>query len=137
MDLEDALSKAPLFEGLSRKDMRSIAKAAKVVNYRPGHVIIEEGSGGYGGMGVVLSGRCKVTRGDDVIDHIEPGGVFGEMSLIDDRPRSASVVAESQTQAAEISAWEFRAQIKENPEIAINLLKTLSMRLRQPGRGRE
>jgi CRP-like cAMP-binding protein len=54
------------------------------------------------------------------------------MSLIDDRPRSATVIAEEPTEAAEISAWEFRAQIKENPEIAINLLKTLSARLRQP-----
>ncbi|HEV3312756.1 MAG TPA: Crp/Fnr family transcriptional regulator [Chloroflexota bacterium] len=135
MDLEEALAKAPLFQGLERKDIRNIAKRAKVVNYGVGHVIIEEGSGGYGGMGVVLSGSCRVTKDGATVDHVKAGQVFGEMSLIDDRPRSASVIADEPTQAAEISAWEFRAQIKENPELAINLLKTLSNRLRDTGRG--
>lgn len=134
MDLEEALTKAPLFQGLDKKHIRSIARAAKVVSYQPGHVVIKEGSGGYGGMGVVLSGKCRVLRGSEVIDHIGPGGIFGEMSLIDDHPRSATVEAEEPTQAAEISAWEFRAQIKENPEIAINLLKTLVRRMRPASR---
>lgn len=134
MELEEALVNAPLFRGLDARDIKKIANAAKVVNYATGHVIIEEGSGGYGGMGVVLSGSCAISKGDSVVGHVKPGQVFGEMSLIDDRPRSATVTAEEPTRAAEISAWEFRAQVKENPEIAINLLKTLSERLREAGR---
>ena len=127
MDLEEALTGTSLFGGLSKKDIRNIAKRAKIVNYDGGHVIIQQGSGGFGGMGVVLSGGCEVLKDGKVVAHITPGQVFGEMSLIDDRPRSATVVAEEPTQAAEISAWEFRSQIKENPEIALNLLKTLSL----------
>lgn len=132
MDLEATLADVSLFKGLDRKDLRKISQRMKVVNYHADHVIIEEGSGGYGGMGIVLSGSCRVLRGEDVVNRIGPGQVFGEMSLIDERPRSATVVADEPTEAAEISAWEFRAQIKESPEIAINLLKTLSERLRDP-----
>ncbi|HZT95983.1 MAG TPA: cyclic nucleotide-binding domain-containing protein [Chloroflexota bacterium] len=135
MNLEDALANVALFQGLDRKDLRKLSKRMRVVKYNPEHVVIEQGSGGYGGMGVVLQGSCRVVRDQDqVIGHIGPGQVFGEMSLIDDRPRSATVIADEPTEAAELSAWEFRAQIKESPEIALNLLKTLSHRLREPGR---
>jgi CRP-like cAMP-binding protein len=131
MELEDALKNAPLFQGLEPKELKRIARAAKVVTYDAGHEIIREGSGGLGGMGVVLSGRCSITRGGQHVADVMPGQVFGEMSLIDDRPRSASVTAAERTQAAEISAWEFRAQIKENPELALNLLKSMSLKLRE------
>ncbi len=134
MELEEALANVSLFAGLDKKHLRNIARRMKVVNYQPEHVVIEEGSGGYGGMGVVLSGSCKVMRHGEAVAQIGPGQVFGEMSLIDDRPRSATVVADTPTQAAVISTSEFRAQIRENPDIAINLLKTLSTRLREPGR---
>jgi len=100
VELEEALSNAPLFRGLDRKDIRKIARAAKVVRYDTGHVIIEEGSGGYGGMGVVLSGACSVTRSGKSLGDVKPGQVFGEMSLIDDRPRSATVTASEPTEAA-------------------------------------
>ena len=133
MELEDALTNAALFRGLDKKDLKKIAKAAKIVRYDAGHVIIEEGSGGYGGLGVVLRGRCAVSKGGREVAEVKPGQVFGEMSLIDDRPRSATVVASEPTEAAEISAWEFRAQIKENPELALNLLKSMSLRLREAG----
>jgi CRP/FNR family cyclic AMP-dependent transcriptional regulator len=135
MDLEQALTNAPLFLGLDPKHIRKIANAAKVVRYDTGHVIIEEGSGGYGGMGVVLSGSCKVTKQGKPVAEVKSGQVFGEMSLIDDRPRSATVTASEPTEAAEISAWEFRAQIKENPDLALNLLKSMSLRLREAGAG--
>jgi CRP/FNR family cyclic AMP-dependent transcriptional regulator len=133
MDLEEALENAPLFSGLGKKDIKNIAKRTKVVTYDAGHVIIEEGSGGYGGMGVVLTGSCQVLKGGKVVGRIQAGQLFGEMSLIDDRPRSATIIGEEPTRAAELPAWEFRAQIKENPELALNLLKTLSHRLRDAG----
>ena len=134
MELEEALSHAALFQGLDKRDLRQIARAAKVVRYDAGHVIIEEGIAGYGGMGVVLKGLCTITRAGNLVAEIKPGQVFGEMSLIDDRPRSATVTASEPTEAAEISAWEFRAQIKESPELAINLLKAMSLKLREAGR---
>ena len=133
MELEDVLANVSLFKGLDKKDLRRIAKAAKVVRYDAGHVIIEEGSGGIGGMGVVLKGRCVISKAGQDVAEVMPGQVFGEMSLVDDRPRSATVTAAEPTEAAEISAWEFRARIRENPEIAINLLKTMSLRLRESG----
>jgi CRP/FNR family cyclic AMP-dependent transcriptional regulator len=135
MDLEGVLATVPLFAGLEKKDLRSLARSMKVVDFPAGHVLIQQGSGGFGGMGIVLSGSCSVVVGDKVVDRIGPGQVFGEMSLIDDRPRSASVITEEPTRAAELSTWDFRARIKENPEIAINLLRTLSERLRAAHKG--
>lgn len=134
MELEQALGNVSLFEGLDNRHLRTIARRMKVVNYQPEHVVIEEGSGGYGGMGIVLKGSCKVVRRGETVAHIGPGQVFGEMSLIDDRPRSASVVAEEPTEAAVLSAPEFRSQMRETPEIAFNLLKTLSGKIRDAGR---
>src|SRR5947209_14640109 len=102
------------------------------VHYGPGNTLIVEGQAGhYGGMGVVVNGSLKVVRGGDVIAHLDPGDIFGEMSLIDEQPRSASVIAEEPSDVALLSPRDFRAAIAENPDIAMLVLYVLSKRLRE------
>ncbi len=83
-------------------------------------------------MGVVLSGSLQVlNREGEAFARIGSGEVFGEMSLIDDQARSATVVAEEPTEAATLSAWDFRKELQENSEMTLSLLRTLSQRLRE------
>jgi CRP-like cAMP-binding protein len=132
MDLEESLAQLPLFTGIDKKSLRQIAKSMKQVHYERGHTVIQENMAGiHGGMGIVLHGLLQVQRGGQVIGHIQPGEFFGEMALVDQQPRSASVIAEAPTDAATISAWHLRGLIQANPEIAIHMLRTLSTRLRE------
>jgi CRP-like cAMP-binding protein len=83
-------------------------------------------------MGIVVSGRLKVVRGgDQVIAHLGAGDIFGEMSLIDEQPRSATVIAEEPSDVALLSPRDFRSAIAEHPDIAMRVLNVLSRRLRE------
>ena len=132
MNLEQSLAELPLFAGVDKKTLRQIARTMREVHYDRGHtVILEDMAGIHGGMGIVLRGLLQVQRGGEVIGRIQPGEFFGEMALVDQQPRSASVIAEQPTDAATLSAWHLRGLIQANPDIAIHMLRTLSTRLRE------
>lgn len=121
-----------LFSGLDDDALQALADAMTVKQYLPDDEVLTEGHDSYhGGMGVVLRGSLSVIRAEhDVIGHLGVGDVFGEMSLLDDEPRSATLVADEQTEVALLTRGGFRAQIRQNPDIALNLMKILSGRLR-------
>ncbi len=132
-DLEQALSKSFLFDGLEDTYLQELARRMLPVHYGPGNTLIVEGqTGHYGGMGIVVSGSLKVVRGgEQVIAHLGAGDIFGEMSLIDEQPRSATVVADESSDVALLSLRDFRAAIAQNPDIAMRVLNVLSKRLRE------
>lgn len=132
-DLDQRLASVFLFSGLDDDARRDLAEGMTVQQYLPDDHLLSEGHDSFhGGMGVVLSGSLSVIRDDhDVIGHLGVGDVFGEMSLIDDEPRSATIVADEQTEVAMLSRGEFRAQIRRNPDMALRLMKILSWRLRR------
>jgi CRP/FNR family cyclic AMP-dependent transcriptional regulator len=136
MDLEQVLAGVDLFSGVDKKHLRRLARKVRIVKYNAEHEIVSEGQSGYHGglgiMGVVLSGRLRVQHpGGEAFASIGPGEVFGEMSLLDDQARSATLVTEEPTEAAILSAWDFRNELQDNPEITLNLLRMLSRRLRE------
>jgi len=132
-DLEQALSNSFLFGGLEDTHLQQLTRRMREGHSAPGTTLIVEGqTGHYGGMGVVVNGSLKVVRGgDQVIAHLGAGDIFGEMSLIDEQPRSASVIAEEPSDVALLSPRDFRASIGENPDIAMRVLYVLSKRLRE------
>jgi CRP/FNR family transcriptional regulator, cyclic AMP receptor protein len=132
-DLEQALSNSFLFDGLEDRYLQDLARRMLSVHYASGNTLIVEGQAGhYGGMGIVVSGSLKVVRGgDQVIAHLGVGDIFGEMALIDEQPRSATVIAEEPSDVALLSPRDFRAAIAENPDIAMRVLNVLSRRLRE------
>ena len=79
---------------------------------------------------VVLEGRVAVSVQGNVVERVGPGGVFGEMALIDDSPRAASAVAETSCSLLPISRNDFLALVKAKPSFGVALLKTLADRLR-------
>jgi CRP/FNR family cyclic AMP-dependent transcriptional regulator len=78
----------------------------------------------------VLSGRVEIVRDDQSLGAFGPGDFFGEMSLLDQAPRSATIRAIEPTVCLMLSSWDFKAVIERHPSIAIKLLEVLSRRLR-------
>jgi CRP-like cAMP-binding protein len=92
-------------------------------------VIMKEGEGG-AFMYVVLEGRVVVSIKSRTVERVGPGGVFGEMALVDQSPRAASAVAETDCSLLAINRSDFLALIKSNPAFAVSLLRSLADRLR-------
>jgi CRP-like cAMP-binding protein len=88
-----------------------------------------EGEGGVF-MYVVLEGRVAISIKSKVVERIGPGGVFGEMALVDQSPRAATAVAETACSLLSINRADFLSAVKSNPAFAVSLLRALAERLR-------
>jgi len=127
--LVQMLQKTSLWTGLSSKDLKLIVQASKERNYETGETIVQKGQGGVG-FYLVLEGSVEVRSNGTMLAKLGPGQFFGEMSVIDNQPRSADVVAVEPARCLILSAWSFHALMSENPRIAIKLLQEFVRRLR-------
>ena len=133
---EDTLAHVDLFAGLEKKDLQQLAGACRERTYSPGSKLIKQGDTGVG-LYVITDGTVHITRVNDpdkselYLGTVGPGNVLGEMSLLDDLPRSANVTAVSEVTALLLPVWEFRTTLRSHPDIALRLLATLSRRLRK------
>ena len=128
MELEQQLASVPLLAGLEARIRRRLAETGKRRTYAPDEEIVREGSTGTA-LYIVLSGNARVVRGGDPIGEVKPGDFFGELALIEEHPRSASVIANTETECLLFPAWEFSALLGEHPEIAVPIMKALIGRL--------
>ena len=125
----DLLRKVPLFSDLENRELEQIAESFKQRTFDAGAVIAEEGKGGVGFF-VIESGTARVTvKGEERVT-LGPGSYFGEVALIDDGARTATVVADSELRCYGLTSWEFRPLVELNASIAWKLLQTLAKRLR-------
>jgi CRP/FNR family transcriptional regulator, cyclic AMP receptor protein len=127
-ELEQQLASVPLTAGLESRVRRRLAQIGKRRTYAPGEAIVREGSTGTA-IYIVLSGRARVERGGEVLGSLRAGDFFGELALIEEHPRSASVVADDETECLLFPAWEFSALLDEHPEIAVPIMRALIGRL--------
>lgn len=119
-----------LFSDLSNRNLTRIDKISRLGHASAGQVLVTEGDPDHDLMMVVLDGQASVRKGDVEIAVCGPGQCFGEMSLLDDQPRSATVVAVEPTKVLAISRADFRKLLPKAPRLAETLLATMSMRLR-------
>jgi CRP/FNR family cyclic AMP-dependent transcriptional regulator len=127
---ETLLAKVPLFEGLSKKELRSLAKELKEESFNAGQDIVTGGKPG-GRFYLIVDGRAKVIQGNRTKSTLGPGDYFGEMSIIDKGPRSATVRADTYVRALSIASWNFLSVLEENFSIARKIMETLSARVRE------
>lgn len=131
---EDALSKVPIFSGLTKKELQELSANAREREYPAGETLVRQGESGVG-LFVILSGKVRVLQhadgGERQLGVYGPGAALGELALLDDQPRSATIVASEPTKVLIIPVWDFRAALRENPEISLKLLSVLSQRLRK------
>ena len=119
------LQQVQLFEGVEEKDLASIARSFKARTFQPGDVIAEEGKSGIGFF-VIESGSARATHGDREIATLGPGSSFGEVALIDEGPRSATVIADTELKCWGLSAWEFRPLAETNAKVGWNLARIVA-----------
>jgi len=123
----------PLFEGLNQRELRDLASTMKERTFREGQTIAVEGQSGIGFF-IIAEGTATVSQGGEDRATLGPGDHFGEIALIDDGVRTASVTADSQLKAYGLTSWEFRPLVESNATIAWKLLKTMATRLREAER---
>jgi CRP-like cAMP-binding protein len=120
----------PLFADLDPRELRELASSMKERTFKEGQAIAVEGQSGIGFF-VIADGTATVTQGGEDRAKLGPGDHFGEIALIDDGIRTASVTADSQLRAYGLTSWEFRPFVETNATIAWKLLKTMAARLRE------
>ena len=128
MELEQQLASVPLLAGLDARIRRRLSETGKRRTYDAGAEIVKQGSTGTA-LYIVLSGTARVERDGEALGKLEAGDFFGELALIEEHPRSASVVAETETECLLFPAWEFTALLEEHPEIAVPIMRALIGRL--------
>jgi CRP-like cAMP-binding protein len=132
-DRVSKLGQVRLFKELSKSDLKELEDIGRVVEHAAGHTIIDQGESG-AGFHMILGGEVKVVRGGRTVARLGPGEAFGEMALIDGGPRTATVVAETETTTFAIATWDFRALVKKRPGMSWSLLLAMTERLREAQR---
>jgi CRP/FNR family cyclic AMP-dependent transcriptional regulator len=123
------LAATPLFADVDADGMARIADRAVEVVFEPDHVIARQGEIGTGFF-VVVEGGVRVIRDGELIARLGPGEFFGELSILDGRPRVAQVVADGPTTCIAVASWDFEAVVVEQPAVALAVMRVLAQRLR-------
>jgi CRP-like cAMP-binding protein len=130
----ESLSGIPLFSNLSDRQLKRVLKSSTENRYEAGDVIVREG-GRTQTLFVILEGTAKVVRNDRVVARRTVGEFFGEISMIDLRPRTATVTAETPMRCLVLYHDDLRKLVVGDPQVAWSLLQTLAGFLRdsEPG----
>jgi CRP/FNR family transcriptional regulator, cyclic AMP receptor protein len=123
-----ALKGAPLFEGLSRKELAQLARVSEDVEVEPGTVLCKEGDIGHEFF-VIIDGKVKVTRKGRRVSVRGGGDFVGEIALIEDVPRTATVTAETPVRLFVLTRKDFRHLLDENPSVERKVMRVLARRL--------
>jgi CRP-like cAMP-binding protein len=125
----ELLQRVPLFSDFERRDLKRLARTFRERTFKAGTAIASEGKGG-AGFFVIEDGEATVSVRGAERAKLGPGDYFGEIALIDDGGRSATVTADTELRCYGLTAWEFRPLVEGNASIAWKLLETMAKRLR-------
>ena len=125
----DVLQRVPLFAGLERKELESIAASMRERTFPAGETVTQEGAGG-AGFFVIEDGHAEVTVQGAPRGRIGPGDYFGEIALLTGSDRTATIVAKSDLHCYGMTPWDFRPLVESNPGIAWKLLQSMAEKLR-------
>ncbi len=118
-----------LFEGIGPEALAMIAERAIEVEYPADRTIVRQGEIGTGFF-LLVSGRGRVIQDGEQIATMGPGDFFGELSLLDQRPRIAHVIADEETVCLAIASWDFERLLEEQPKLTLSILRGVARRLR-------
>jgi CRP/FNR family cyclic AMP-dependent transcriptional regulator len=125
----EMLQKAPLWSGLTERELKVVARSFRELKYKTGDVIVRKGEAGVG-FYLIADGNVEVRSDGRVLSKLGPGQYFGEMSLLDGQPRSADVVALEPLRCLALTSWSFKSMVSEHPKMALKLLQESVRRLR-------
>ena len=137
---EDALARVDLFSGLRKKELKDLATYCSESTYRPASVLLSQGEQGLG-LYILTKGTVRITRknspggAEEVLGTAGIADIIGEMALLDDLPRSATVTAVDEVTVLMLPFGEFRRILRSilsrDPDVGLDLLAVLSRRLRE------
>jgi CRP-like cAMP-binding protein len=123
VDAVDLLKQVPLFSDLEDRELRQIANGMKQRTFSAGQEIAVEGQSGVGFF-VIEEGTAKVTVGGNEVRMLGPGDYFGEVALITQGARTATVTADTDLKTYGMTFWEFRPMVEDTPTLAWKLLQS-------------
>ena len=125
----DVLQRVPLFADLERRELERIAGSFKQRDFAAGETVASEGKGA-AGFFLIESGEASVSVRGDERGTLGPGDYFGEIALIDEGARTATITATTDLRCYGLTVWEFRPLVEENAQIAWKLLQAVAKKLR-------
>jgi CRP/FNR family transcriptional regulator, cyclic AMP receptor protein len=126
----ELLQRIPLFAGLEPRELERLSGSFKERTFKAGDSVATEGEGG-AGFFVIESGEASVTVHGDERGRLGPGDYFGDIAMIDQGDRTASIQAESNLKCYGLTFWDFRPIVESDARIAWPLLQAMAKRLRQ------
>jgi CRP/FNR family transcriptional regulator, cyclic AMP receptor protein len=127
----DLLARVPIFSDLDRKELDRIAASMKERTFAVGDTVTAEGQSGIGFF-VIESGNARVTVGGEDRRRLGPGDYFGEVALLNESARTATIVAETDLKCYGLTSWEFRPLVETHGSIAWKLLQAMSKTYQSP-----
>jgi CRP/FNR family transcriptional regulator, cyclic AMP receptor protein len=128
---KEALRRVSLFADLDERALGRVAAQSTHHRFGVGDSVIDaDSSGRFGRLYTVTSGTAEARVNDAIVATFGPGDYFGEMSVLDGSPRSASVIATSELETFGLSSWNLRSLLREEPDVALHIIDTLAQRLR-------
>ena len=124
------LAQVPLFAGLKERNLKMLAESLRERSFAEGETIAAEGKSGVGFF-VIAEGEASVSVDGKERATLRAGDHFGELALIDDGSRTATVTATTPLHCYAMTSWEFRPLVQENSTVAWHLLQNLTKRLRE------
>ena len=129
------LRQVPLFAGVTENHLKKLSKRLVKREYEEGQVIIAQGKGGEG-LFVIFEGTAKAVRtqpdGQEiVVNEFDATDYFGELALLDEGLRTASVIATSKIACFVLTSWDLKGILREEPELAIKMIEDLAARFRK------
>jgi CRP/FNR family transcriptional regulator, cyclic AMP receptor protein len=121
----DLLKRVPIFQGLDDRELARIAGSMKQRTFNAGDTVTTEGQGGVGFF-VIEDGEARVTIHGDERRRLGPGDYFGEVALLTDRPRTATITAESDLRCYGMTSWDFKPLVETHGSIAWKLLQAMA-----------
>jgi CRP-like cAMP-binding protein len=125
----EALRHVPLFADLTKREVQQIARLFKARRFSEGQTVIQEGSGG-AAFFVIESGEATVVVGGKRRRTLKPGDYFGEIALLDEGTRTATITASSELVCYGLTYWDFRPLVEANGVIGWKLLQRMAKMLR-------
>ncbi|MDX6522105.1 MAG: family transcriptional regulator, cyclic receptor protein [Gaiellales bacterium] len=121
----EALQRVPLFADLDRREVKQIARLFKQRRFPAGETVVQEGSGG-AAFYVIESGEATVVVGGEQYPDLKPGDYFGEIALIDEGARMATITASTDLVCYGLTFWDFQPVVEQNGVIGWKLLQSMA-----------
>ena len=127
--LADDLAQVPLFSDLNKRQLRKLASGFSEKHFAPGRTVVREGHMDGVGFFVIAEGTAAVSISGSNVATVGPGDYFGELAMLTEEARAATVTAETPLRCLMMAFWDFRRFAKDNPDVSWKLLQHLATML--------